>query len=116
MIASDFLDTRHEVLAGIDHWVVATVRLGDLRLLLAPDRADDGGAQRLRPLASDQAYPARRGVEENRIALGDFVDLSDEILHGQAFEHHRRGLLVRDTLRQHYQPVGRHHAHLAVGP
>ena len=116
MIASDFLDTRHEVLAGIDHWVVATVRLGDLRLLLAPDRADDGSAQRLRPLASNQAYPAGRGVEEDCLELGDLVDLSDEVLHGQTFEHHRRGLLVRDTLRQRHQPVGRHHAHLAVGP
>jgi hypothetical protein len=27
-------------------------------------------------LASDQAYPARRGVEEDRIALGHLVDLS----------------------------------------
>jgi hypothetical protein len=67
-------------------------------------------------LASDQAYPARRGVEEDRVALGDLVDLSDGVLHGQAFEHHRRSLLVRDTLRQHHQPVGRDHAHLAVGP
>jgi hypothetical protein len=48
-------------------------------------------------------------------ALGDLVDLSDELLHGQAFEHHRRSLLVRYTLRQRHQPVGRHHAHLAVG-
>src|SRR5262249_57522317 len=98
------------------HWVVATVRLGDLRLLLAPDRADDGSAQRLRPLAGDQAYPARRGVEEDCVALGDLVDLSEEVLHGQAFEHHRRSLLVRDTLRQRHKPVGRHHPPLAVAP
>ena len=41
-----------------------------------------------------QADPAGCGVEEDSVAFADLVDLADEILHGQTFEHHRCGLLV----------------------
>jgi hypothetical protein len=41
----------------------------------------------------------------------NFVDLPDEVLHGQTFEHHRRGMLVRDPLGVHDELVGRYDAH-----
>jgi hypothetical protein len=67
-------------------------------------------------LTGDKANPARGGVNEDHLAFADFVDLTDEVLHGQAFEHHRRGLLVRDAFGEHHQPIGRHDAHFAIGP
>ena len=66
-------------------------------------------------MAGNQPDPARRRMEQDGVAFPDLVDLANEVLHGQAFEHHRRGLLVGDAGRQHHQPVGRHHALLAIG-
>src|SRR4051812_318476 len=55
-------------LLRVDDRVVAAVGPGQLRLLVRADRADHGRAQRLEPLAGDQADAAGRGVEEDRVA------------------------------------------------
>ena len=92
----DLLDARHEILARIDDRIMAALRLCDVHLLFASERPDDGATQRLRPLAGNQPDPARRGVEGDSVALGDVVDLANEILHGQALEHYRRGHLAEN--------------------
>ena len=41
---------------------------GDLRLLVAANGADDGGAEMARPLVEDQADAAGSGMEQNGLA------------------------------------------------
>src|SRR6185437_5583700 len=86
----------------------------ELRLLLAADGADHRRAERLGPLAGDEADAARGGMEQDGVALLHLEDLADEILRGETLEHHRRALLVGDALGQHDQALGRHDACLGI--
>src|SRR5271169_6892831 len=105
-----------KILARVDDRVVAAVRLCELRLLVAADRADHRGAQRLRPLAGNQADAAGRAVEQNRLALPDLMDLADQIWRRQALKHDGGGLLIADAVRQRDQPVGGHDPRFGIGP
>ena len=77
-------DPRDEILARVDDRMLAAVGRGDLRLLLVAHRADDGRALQFRPLTGDQADASGRRVEQDDIAVADPVNLTNEILHGQA--------------------------------
>src|SRR5882672_7832439 len=57
----DLLHARDEILAAVDDRVVAAVRGGDARLLVAADGSDDGGAEGLAPLTQDPADAAGGG-------------------------------------------------------
>jgi hypothetical protein len=95
--------------------VSATVLARELRLLLVADRSDNGGAQRLGPLAGDEADAAGGSVEKDGIALLHLEDLTDQVLRGQALQHHGRALLVADALGQYDQALGRHDARFGIG-
>jgi hypothetical protein len=43
-----------------------------------------------------------------------WLGTTQQVLHGQALEHHGRAGLERDVIRQLAHAFGRHHAHLAV--
>ena len=89
--------------------------LGELRLVVAADGADDGGAEMLRPLAEDKADAARRGVKQDRVAGFDAIGLADQVLCRQALQHHRRGGRVVDAVGQFEQPVGRDQPRFGIG-
>jgi len=76
------------------------MRLGELCLLIAADGADDGGAEMFRPLAEDKTDAACRGMEQDGVAGLDAIGLTDQILHRQALEHHRRRGLVIEAVGQ----------------
>ena len=63
LAAGDLIDALHEILAGVNDGVSAAMRLRELRLLVAADDADHGGAKMFCPLAEDQADSAGRGVQ-----------------------------------------------------
>ena len=108
-------DPLHHVLAGVHDGVVAPVGARELRLLVAPHRADDGGPEVLRPLAGDEPHPAGRGVEEDGVAGLDRVAALEEVLDGHALEHHGRRRLVAHRFRDPHQPVGGDGPLLGVG-
>src|SRR5579872_250730 len=87
----------------------------ELRLRLTADHADHLRAQRLRPLTEQEADAACRRVYENVLAAGDAMSAAQQVMRGQALQHQRRRLLVRDTARDLYQAIRGHVAHLAVG-
>ena len=95
--------------------MVAAMSLGEFGFLVAADGADDGRAQRLGPLARDEADPAGRGMEQDGVAFLDLVGLPDEVLGRHALEHHRGRLLIGDAVRQHDQAIRRHDPLLGIG-
>jgi hypothetical protein len=44
-------------------------------------------------------------VEEDGVAFVNFVDLADEVVHGQTFEHHRAGQRSLEDARRAGRPV-----------
>ena len=94
--------------------MVAAVGLGQARLLVRSDRADDGRPERLRPLAGDQPDAAGRRVPQDRLACLDRVGPLEQVLRGHALQHHRRSLLESDAVGQLHQLRGRHHARLRI--
>ncbi len=73
---------------------------GELGFFGRTHRPDHGRAERLRPLAENKADPARRRVNEDRIARLHPKCLAQQILRGEALQHHRRGRRKGNTLRQ----------------
>src|SRR3954463_2400501 len=65
--AGDLAHARHEVLARIDDGMLGTMRLGQLRLVVARHRADDGDAEVLGPLAENKANTAGSGMQQNGV-------------------------------------------------
>jgi hypothetical protein len=56
-------------------------------------------------------------MEQHVVAVLQPLDgqrLLEQVLRGQALEHHGRPGLEADRVRQHAHALGRHHAHLAV--
>ena len=88
----DLSHRLHEIDLAIEHGVIAAVRLRDLRLRVRADRADDGGAEMLRPLAQDQPDAARRRVDEDHIARLRPKDPVDDQRRGEALDHHGGGV------------------------
>ncbi len=84
-------------------------------LLLRAHGADEVGAQRLRPLAGDEAHAAGRRVEEDRLAGLDRVGAPQQVLDREALQHHAGGLLEGDRVGQLHQPLGGMDLHLGVG-
>ncbi len=85
------------------------------RLFRGRDRADDLGAQGLRPLAEDEADAAGGGVHEDGLARLHPVGAAEEILRGHALQQHRRRLLVGDAGGDLHQLVGGRDAVHGVG-
>ncbi len=90
----DRLYCRDEIDLAIEYGVIAAVRLRDLRLVLRPDRADDGGAEMLCPLAEDHADAARSGMDQDSVAGLRPEDAVDDERRGESLDQHRRRLLV----------------------
>ena len=93
---------------------IYAVGAGELGLFVAADRADDGCAERFRPLADDQPDAAGCGVDQDRLARLHPMDRAEEHVRGHALQHHRRGLLGGDGVGQLHQPVGGDQAFLRV--
>ena len=115
LAAGDLRDALHEVLAGVDDGVVATMGFREFCFLVAADGADHGGAEMLGPLAEDEADAAGRGVQQNGVAGFHAIGLADQILRGQAFQHHGRCSLVIDAVRHLEQTIRRDHPRLGIG-
>ena len=54
-------------------------------------------------------------MQQNRVAGFDAIGLPDQILRGQALQHHRGGGLVVDAVRQFQQAIGRDQAGFGIG-
>ncbi len=54
-------------------------------------------------------------MQQHRVARLHLVAVADQVLRGQALQHHRRGGVERDRIGQPHHDIGRHHAHLRVG-
>ena len=90
---------------------------GQRTLLVRARRTDKLQAHRFGPLAGNQPDSAGCRVEQNEIiALQTALWLcaAQQVLHGQALEHHGGAGLKTDRIRQLADAFGRHHAHLAV--
>ena len=96
--------------------MVAAVLPGETGLLGAARGADDGGAQRLAPLAEDGAHPARDRVDQHRLARADRVGAPAEIPRGHSLQHGRGGGLVAHAAGHGDQLVGGDHPPFGVAP
>jgi hypothetical protein len=86
------------------------------RFFVRTDRADGIHAELLQPLAGDQADASGGGVPQHGVALLHPVGGGDQVMHGEALQEHRGGLLLADALGQLDHALGGREAHLAVGP
>ena len=80
------LDRGREAIVARDDWGVATMIARDSRLLVSAHRADHACAEIFCPLADEQSYATRRGMDQNRLAGFDLMGSVKEIFRGQAFE------------------------------
>ncbi|MNV45978.1 hypothetical protein D3C71_1377920 [compost metagenome] len=92
-----------------------TVGLGQRGFLRRADSADQLHAQGLGPLAGQGTDPTGRGVEQDGFATLEFISLTQQVLHGQALEHHAGGLFEADGVRQFHQIGLGQDVNLAVG-
>jgi hypothetical protein len=53
-------------------------------------------------------------MEQDGLPALQLVGAAKQVLHREALEHHSRGRLERDRIRQLYQRLRRHHANLRV--
>ena len=91
------------------------MRAGQGTLLGAADSTDDAGTQGLQPLAGDQTDAAGSGMEQHGLAFLDRIELTDQVVHRQALQHHGRGHAVVDSLRQPHQACSRHDPCRGIG-
>src|SRR5690606_36491731 len=110
-----FPDPGDDVLAaGIDHFpgTVAARQRGLFRGGRGPDQAH---AQGPGPLAGDEPDTARGGMEQDRLVTLQPVGLAKQVLHRQALEHQRGGLLETYAVGDPHDPVGGHIAQIGIG-
>ena len=115
--ASDFFDARQEIFGGVVDGVSRAVFFGQRAFGVRARGANQLQAHRLGPLASDQADTASSRVKEHKVArvqpaLGQSA--LEQVLRGQALEHHGRTGLKADGVGQLAHAFGGHHAHLTV--
>ncbi len=67
------------------------------------------------PLAQEQADPAGRGMDQDRVARHHLVGLPQQVLGGQALEHHHGADLVGDRFGQVDEEAGGDVALLRIG-
>ncbi|MCY1520145.1 hypothetical protein D9M68_549160 [compost metagenome] len=118
LATGDFLHACREVLGAVVDGVRRAVRQRELALGIAAGRADELQAERLGPLAGDEAHAAGRGMEQHEVArLQAFGGqrLLQQVLRGEALEHHGRAGLEGDVVGQFAHALGGHHAQFAVG-
>ena len=84
-------------------------------LSVGADGGDDGRAEMLAPLAENLADAARRRMDEDRVALLHAIGLPEQILRGQALEHHGGGLIVGDVVPQRDEVLDVDVAGLRIG-
>ena len=96
----DFFHAGGEILLAIEDRVLGSGLFGELGFFGRAHRPDHGRAERLRPLAENESDPARRRVNEDRIARLHPKSPAQQILRGEALQHHRRGRLKGNALRQ----------------
>ena len=61
------------------------------RLGLGAHRPDDSRTKRFGPLAGDQANATSGGMNQYRLAGANTISSAQQILSGQALQHHRSG-------------------------
>ncbi|MCY1187882.1 hypothetical protein D9M73_289190 [compost metagenome] len=66
-------------------------------------------------MAGQRADATCCGVEQDGFARLHRVGLLEQVLHGQALEHHRRRLLEADAVGEFDQVGLRQHMHFAIG-
>mmetsp|Transcript_885 Transcript_885/g.2059 ORF Transcript_885/g.2059 Transcript_885/m.2059 type:complete len:345 (-) Transcript_885:1610-2644(-) len=89
-----------------------------LAFLVAAGGGNQPQAEGACPLAGDQPDTARGGMEEHevtRLQAALRQRLAQQVLHGQALEHHCRAGLEVDGLGQLEHALGRHHARRRIG-
>ena len=106
--AGDVLDAGGEILLAIEDGVVAAVGFGERGLVFGADRADDIGAEIIRPLAQQETDAARRGVDEHVHAVLDLEGAAQEKLRRDPLGEPGCGLLEADRVGQFDGPVRRH--------
>src|SRR4051794_38665972 len=82
----DLLHALDEILLIVEDDVLGAGLPGEFRLGLRARRADHGRAERLAPLAQQQADAASRRMNEDRVALLHLERAAQEILRGQSLQ------------------------------
>ena len=91
------------------------MRAGEFRLLGRADRADHRGAEMLGPLRGDEPDAAGGGVEQDGVAGLHPVGPPQQVLRGEALEHHCGCGLVGDGVGQVDHTLGVDHDLLGIG-
>jgi len=92
----------------------AAMRLGKLTFFIASHSTDHVDTERTRPLAGDQANATGGSVEQNRFAAFQRESAMEQVLHGQALQHHGSGCFKTDRVWQFHQTTCWHHAHIRI--
>ena len=95
----------------------APLFLGQRALRVRAGRADQLQAHRARPLAGDQADAAGGRMEQHEVAFLQAalrLRALEQVLRGEALEHHGRAGVEVDRIGQLAHALGRHHAQLAI--
>ena len=91
--------------AGVDDRMVAAMGARHRCFLVGGHRPDHRCAERIRPLAEDQADAARRSVNEDRFAQASPRRPRSSIRAVVTLEHHGGGKFVRDIVGQLDQAI-----------
>ena len=117
LAARDLLHALGEVLAAVVDGMGCTVGQGQRALLVRARSGDELQAQGPGPLAGDQAHATGRRMEQHGITRCQALDRNaflEQVLGGQALEHHGGSRLERNGIGQAAHAHGGHDAHLAV--
>eukprot|EP01038_Epipyxis_sp_PR26KG_P017394 gene17394-24037_t len=94
--------------------VVAAMCLGQLAFFVRADGAYHRHTQRPGPLAGDETNATGSGVKQDGFAAFQREGAAEQVLHGQALQHHRRRRFETDSVRQLDQRRYRHHTHIGI--
>ena len=100
--------------ARVDH-VVAAAGARDVDLVVAAHRADDGRAQRLRPLAQQRAHAARRGMDQHGVARLHAPGLAQQVLRRHAAQQRAGDIPGLDPRRDRNERVRGDEAFFGIG-
>ncbi len=96
--------------------MIGAERARDIGLGAGPDDGNDCRAEMFGPLDGDGADATGRGVNHHGIALADAMDLAQQRLHRQSFQHHGGCLDVIEARRHFDEAIRGHETNLRIRP
>ena len=117
LAAGDAFGLRLEIGLRVENHVGAARPARERGLFRGGDGPDDrGGPEHLRHLREQQTDPARRRVNQHRVARLDGIGRMRKVVRGHALEHHGRGAEVIEVRWNRHEPRGGHDGIFRVAP